>query len=216
MKSVSSRVSHLYLPPLFQRAVSVWAGGQCGARFPHKEPQIPSTSTCVLFWQEFKEMTNNVFHTHWDTHTHAPTKSVLAQWHQHKCLHMQESKNSLRSSYKNRPGENKSGTRWTESKCCDSLSFCIWLFVAVRQADRRAERRGERRRRWKDGERRVALQFCCLSSCLIRMRERLRSGGGWGGEQAWSPHHLQPYMLRGLKHTSLLLPTRPSEFSLSG
>lgn len=79
-------------------------------------------------------MTNNVYQTHPPTHTLKHTPGVHTQWHRHKRLHMQESKNSLRSSGKNRPGENKSGTRWTESKCCDSLSFCIWLFVAVRQA----------------------------------------------------------------------------------
>lgn len=145
--------------------------------------QHPWTSTCVLFWQSLKRWHKQyAFHTHKQsahTNTDTPARQTLTQWHRHKCLHMQESKNSLRSVFKNRPGENKRRTRWTESKCFDSLSFCIWLFVAVRQADRLAVKgRGTGDEKTRAASCTAVLLPLQLPPRLIRMRERVYSGGG--------------------------------------
>lgn len=70
--------------------------------------QHPWPSTCVLFWQAFQGMTNNrcLTPTHMYTHLlHPHTAKRSAWWHRHKCLHMQESKNSLRSGIKIDRGE---------------------------------------------------------------------------------------------------------------
>lgn len=173
LKCVFSHVPHLYLrpPPAFKVTVRVrehtqsrhWltSGSQITTQgivnikltvLPlHNIPGLPP----VCYFHPFKGMTHTICVSHPNPHARAKSKA-----HTHARLHMQESKNSLRSSIKNRPEKIKARL---VRLSLNALTVCLPAFGYLWRTQ--AEK-GERRWRRRDGEQRVALQFCCLSSWL--------------------------------------------------
>ncbi|MEQ2215320.1 hypothetical protein XENOCAPTIV_030646 [Xenoophorus captivus] len=88
----------------------------------------------VPTWFNVMTQTLCIWHPHTHTDTDAPHTAHAAG---DKCLHMQDAKNSSTSTALKIDQDNKSETCLAGSKCFDSLSVCIWLFVA--DAGRQAE-----------------------------------------------------------------------------
>lgn len=97
-----------------QRSVDIKPRWRLSFFFPPLHAAFLNFHLYAIF-TDFKEMTQTICVSHphaahaWtltphSTHTRAAKakKMQLTQWHRHKCLHMQESKNSLRSGIKNR------------------------------------------------------------------------------------------------------------------
>lgn len=101
-----------------QRSIDIKPRWRLSFFFPPLRAAFLNFHLCAIF-TDFKEMTQTICVSHphaahaWtptphSTHTRSKKKkkktqkTQLTQWHRHKCLHMQESKNSLRSGIKNR------------------------------------------------------------------------------------------------------------------
>lgn len=119
-----------------------------------------------------------MFHTHTQrTHEQTPPHTEYARTVGHKCLHMQESKNSLRSGIKNRPEKIKAGLvrlSLNALTVCLSAFGYLWRTQAGRQAERGEALEMKRRRAASCTAVLLPLQ---LAPRLIRMGESTRGGG---------------------------------------